>query len=180
MLQTLTQNIAGWDEYLGERIFGWNGNRVLDTLMVWLTRSGDGYLYLPAGVFLLLFDIHNTFPLVLAGLIAFSIELPVQRILKHTIRRCRPFERNTGIQNLVRPPDKFSFPSGHTAGAFLMAAIFTSLHPNASIPLFVWAGGVGLSRIYNGVHYPTDVLAGGTLGVASAVAGLYIVSILPI
>ncbi len=174
MLQTITQNIAGWDEQLCMRISGLNGNRMLDTVMRLLTRSGDGYLYAPAAILLLIFDPQTSLHLVLAGLAAFSIELPIQQILKHKIKRSRPFENVGGIRNLVHPPDKFSFPSGHTAAAFLMAVLVSSFYPFMTAPLFVWAAGVGISRIYNGVHYPTDVLAG-LLGLAGATTGINII-----
>jgi membrane-associated phospholipid phosphatase len=63
-----------------------------------------------------------------------------------------------------------SFPSGHTSGAFALATSLTIVHPKwyVAIPSFAWAGMVGYSRLYLGVHYPTDVLAGAVVGAGSA------------
>jgi undecaprenyl-diphosphatase len=79
--------------------------------------------------------------------------------VKHLARRERPDSRLTGLRHLVHPPDRFSFPSGHTAGAFLMASLTHSSSPSPR--RFPTCGRRrGLFRIYNGVHYPTDVLMG--------------------
>jgi membrane-associated phospholipid phosphatase len=61
-----------------------------------------------------------------------------------------------------------SFPSGHAAGAFSLAAIFSSRYPHLRIPLYILATAVGISRIYCGRHYPSDVLIGAVIGYSAA------------
>ncbi len=81
------------------------------------------------------------------GLVVFGI--------KQSIRRKRPLEDELGDP---------SFPSGHTSIAFSMATIFGHQYPKWRIPLYVGAGLVGLSRIYLGRHYASDVLMGAAVG----------------
>jgi undecaprenyl-diphosphatase len=78
------------------------------------------------------------------------------------------------ISNLVSLPDEFSFPSGHTAAAFLMATILGAFYPVMVAPGFIIATFVGVSRIYNGVHFPADVVVGSVIGILSAKIGLVI------
>lgn len=60
-----------------------------------------------------------------------------------------------------------SFPSGHTTCAFTQAYILSHYYPKASIPAYVFASAIGLSRIYIREHYPTDIIASVALGVAT-------------
>ena len=79
------------------------------------------------------------------------------------------------IARLITPSDKFSFPSGHTAAAFVFANIVVAFFPSLSIPLYLFATLVGLSRVMLGVHYPGDILAGMVLGLACSWAALALV-----
>ena len=175
MIESFTARITDWDSRVCSRIFRWNGKARLDALMLWLTRSGDGYLYVPFGLLLYAIDNSGVILVAAAGGLAFLIELPVQKTLKHLIKRSRPFASVPGIHHLVKPPDQFSFPSGHTAGAFIIAVVSGSVHAFLLPVLLIWGAAVGVSRVYNGVHYPTDVIAGAVLGSLSAYAGLTIV-----
>ena len=69
-----------------------------------------------------------------------------------------------------------SFPSGHTATAFALATSLSIRYPKWYViaPSALWACSVGISRMNEGVHYPTDVLAGAALGAGFAVANIYI------
>lgn len=67
-----------------------------------------------------------------------------------------------------------SFPSGHTCAAISMALVLAQNFPHASLLLFTLAVMVGISRIYLGVHYPTDVIAGGAIGYFSCSIAPYI------
>ena len=140
--------------------------------MKFATYSADSYYYLLLLTSIWVFHREVGAPLLLAAILSFAVEVPLQHVIKVLVRRNRPFERFKEIQFILPPPDRFSFPSGHTAGAFLLAILLSSFYPVLSLPLFVWAGGVGLSRIYLGVHYPSDVLAGVLLGILSATAGI--------
>jgi undecaprenyl-diphosphatase len=87
---------------------------------------------------------------------------------KYLFDRARPFISDTEIAPLVKTPSSSSFPSGHSATAAAGTLTLCALYP-AFAPALLLAGVlVALSRIYLGVHYPFDVLAGVFIGTATA------------
>jgi membrane-associated phospholipid phosphatase len=85
--------------------------------------------------------------------------------IKLVVRRQRP--ELAGLPPITRTPTTLSFPSAHASAAFAGACLYTRLGLPA-VPLYALATGLALSRLYLGVHYPSDVLAGAALGAAVA------------
>lgn len=131
-----------------------------------MTRAGDGWLYPVLAVWQFA-TVTVTFRWFLTALFSYIIEMTFQLTIKNLSGRRRPFNRFPGIKNLVAPPDQYSFPSGHTAVATVSAIIFSVGYPPATPVFIVFAALVGFSRVYLGVHYPTDVIVGVLLGIFS-------------
>lgn len=138
--------------------------RWLDIVMVILTQLGGGWPSLSLGAILYLSGGSNLGIRLILGTI--SLWLVVETV-KTIVDRTRPYGtleavRLVGMKALGR-----SFPSGHTAQAFFVASLFIqyfSLSTWSALGLYTIAGLVGFTRIYIGVHYPRDVLAGAMLG----------------
>ena len=91
---------------------------------------------------------------------------------KYLFDRARPFISDTGIAPLTKTPSSSSFPSGHSATAAAGALTLSAVYP-AFVPAFLLSGAlVALSRVYLGVHYPFDVLAGLLIGTVTAAVTL--------
>ncbi len=87
-------------------------------------------------------------------------------ILKNLVARTRPYEVIEGLTYIVMRPTDFSFPSGHAGCSFAVACImFRRLPRRYGIPALVLAILISLSRLYVGVHYPSDVLFGVISGI---------------
>jgi undecaprenyl-diphosphatase len=102
----------------------------------------------------------------LSALAAFVIDAFLTNgVLKHWMARPRPFITYEDIVPLIPPPTDYSFPSGHTTSSFAVAFVFFELLPKKwSLPALFIAAGIAFSRLYLGVHYPTDVLGGILVG----------------
>jgi undecaprenyl-diphosphatase len=81
-------------------------------------------------------------------------------------QRPRPCQIEPHCWSKVLPPDRFSFPSGHTMTAFSIALVVSYFYPSLEGMLFFAALSIALSRIVLGMHYLSDVLAGMVIGVA--------------
>ncbi len=94
----------------------------------------------------------------------------IVNLLKHSINKVRPFITYPFITKLSDGGSS-SFPSGHTSDAFVLAAALSLGYPKwyIIVPAYLWAFAVGYSRMYLGVHYPSDVLAGIITGTSAAV-----------
>jgi membrane-associated phospholipid phosphatase len=82
-------------------------------------------------------------------------------VIKQIVRRPRP--QLPGLPALTSTPTRLSFPSAHASTSVAGAISYARLGLPA-VPLFALAKGLALSRLYLGVHYPSDILAGGLLG----------------
>lgn len=150
----------------------------MDVLTVWFKQisslGNNGLIWVVLGLALLAMKkTRMTGLLVLAALI---VMLGINdAVLKNAVQRIRPFLVDPAIKNLVQAHG-YSFPSGHTASAFAAAGVLWQRSPK-------WCGAaallvavlIALSRIYLGVHYPSDVLGGALIGsgIAWLVVKLY-------
>jgi undecaprenyl-diphosphatase len=87
-------------------------------------------------------------------------------LLKLWVERDRPPLANPEPRTLVDLPTTHSFPSGHATVAFACATVLALAVPRLAVPLYALAALIAWSRVYVGVHYPFDVVAGAVLGVA--------------
>lgn len=174
-MRAISDNLIFWDEIFLKSVCRLKHYRLIATIIPVVSRSADGYLYPIMALAFMLVDHRIGWMLFLSAIVAFGIELPLYKIIKHIVRRSRPCDALYSIECRMRAADRFSFPSGHTAGAFVMATVISFFFPFISPVFFAWAGLVGLSRIYLGVHYPTDVLAGMIVGGGSGFIGISIV-----
>lgn len=145
-------------------------NAILDETMPWISNLGDSWA---AWIFILMMIAINHKPIE-GGLkkgiylsLIYGFVSASQLAIKHLIDRLRPFLEQDAIVRAVCPTD-FSFPSGHAATAFMMAVILSIQFPRYKYAFYFLACLVGFSRVYLGVHYPSDVIAGAIIGYAIA------------
>lgn len=143
----------------------------------WVSKSGDGHLYIVLALLIWLLDNRAGALFLIAGSIAFAIELPIYWVTKNSFKRRRPQEISNLLQAHIIPSDRYSLPSGHTAAAFVMATLIGHFYPSFYPLAFVWSALIGAARILLGVHFLTDVVIGAVLGFSAAQLAL---SYLPI
>ena len=99
----------------------------------------------------------------------------VVSLLKGVSDRARPPLADPTLQVVGAVPDSTSFPSGHSATAFAAAVVVGFAYPRLRLPLLALAALVALSRVYLGMHYWSDVLAGSLLGVAIGLTTVWLI-----
>ncbi|BCJ87771.1 phosphatase PAP2 family protein [Effusibacillus dendaii] len=152
----MINGIAGHNHALDRLValFTTYGPTLFGLLLVWIWFSRKGNL------------INNRKTAILAVLAAL-VALAINQLIGSIYSRPRPFVNHT-VNLLVSHSADFSFPSDHSAGAFALAFALLRLRNRFAKPLLVLAVLLGLSRIYVGAHYPTDVLGGvGTAAIAN-------------
>jgi membrane-associated phospholipid phosphatase len=100
----------------------------------------------------------------------FVVSSIVTQSMKRIFKRDRPYVTYPYIINRYVGSSSYSFPSGHTSSAFCTATSLSLLFPKwyVTVPSYLYAATVGYARMYQGVHYPSDVIAGALVGAGSA------------
>ena len=146
-------------------------NDFLTPIFKFITSLGDeGLVWIAIAVFLLFIKKYRKVGWMvgvsLLGSLIFN-----NFILKNIVARPRPYRMLEELTILIPEPGEFSFPSGHTSSSFAAGVVLYMMLPKKyGIPAMILAFLMGISRLYVGVHYPTDVLGGMVMGALLAVA----------
>ena len=145
---------------------------VLNFFMKTITYLGeDGLFWIILAVVLCLFRKKRRFGVFLAGALLIEVlfnELGLESIFERPTGASLPPERR-------QRPSSFSFPSGHTASSFAAATVLFCANKEWGTPALVLAALIGFSRVYCGVHYCTDVLAGMLVGIVVGIAAYFLI-----
>jgi undecaprenyl-diphosphatase len=162
------------DHRLMRRVHRWRAPRWFRIFMIVTTRLGDGWLWYAVGMILLLYGGDRRFLAIGAGASAAAAGILLFRTLKRTSRRQRPCEIEPHCWASILPPDKYSFPSGHSITAFALALSIGLFYPDLQGCLLAVAFLIATSRIILGMHFLSDVLAGSAIGAAIGFASYHI------
>jgi len=156
-----SSSLLSLDHRLGDWVVdhrvGW-----LDWFFVWLSRIGsDGLVWIAIAIALALARRRPEIALLVAA--AAWLGIGESSLLKAVIPRERPHDHP-----LVAPLHTHSFPSGHAASSFAAATVLSRFEPRLRLWFNALAAAIAFSRVYVGVHWPSDVIGGALLGVATA------------
>lgn len=157
--------IATRDLVVMRRCNNWMAPRWVRLWMIWATRGGDGWLWYAVGLAVLLFGGEGRFQAVGAASAAGAVGVGLFVILKKLANRPRPCAIAPHAWATLLPPDRFSFPSGHTMTAFAVITPLLIWSPEMALGLVFCALSIAVSRVLLGMHFLSDVVAGGVLGV---------------
>ncbi len=178
-METLLQidgNILLWiQEYIR--------NDFLDPIVKFITHSGDhGYLWI--GLLMVLLCIPKTRKAAIIGAATLLLTFIVTNLcLKPLVARIRPYEVVEGLTRIIEKQSDRSFPSGHTANSMAVGVSLWLISRKyeligdkklyfpkaAGWIVLIWSVLIGLSRLYVGVHYPTDVIGGALVAIIDTV-----------
>lgn len=165
---TMLQFIAARDHKLMRKVNQWPAPKWVRLWAIAATRAGDGWLWCLAGLTVLLFGgSERLIALASAGLAAL-VGVGLFIVIKKVSGRKRPCEIEPHCWARLLPPDRFSFPSGHTITAFAVSIAFGMFYPSFLAVLLFCAFSIAASRILLGMHFLSDVAVGALLGTGLA------------
>ena len=167
--------ISDRDHTLMRRVHRWHAPRWIRVWMLAATRGGDGWLWCAIGMAILLAGGGRRFLAVGAAALAATAGIAAFLSLKKATGRQRPCALEPHCWATLLPPDRFSFPSGHTITAFAVAVSLSLFYPELAAGLFFCALSVAASRILLGMHFLSDVVAGAAIGTALAYGAVWLV-----
>ncbi|GAB4169721.1 MAG: phosphatase PAP2 family protein [Wenzhouxiangellaceae bacterium] len=143
-------------------------------LLAAVSRLGDGWIWYALMIILALgAGLEGLVAALQMGVTAL-VSVALYKFLKHRLVRERPFVVSPDITLGTAPLDRYSFPSGHTMHAVMFTVIAVHWFPALAVVLIPFAVLVALSRVVLGLHYPSDVVAGGLLGWGLAELALWL------
>lgn len=147
---------------------------LLDYIMAFFSYIGEaGGIWLISAIIMLVFrKTRSTGVMIIVAVFAGYLIGEVG--IKNIVGRLRPFRVNTDIVLNITPPSGYSFPSGHSCSSFAAATVIFMRNKKLGIFALVVASLVAFSRLYNYVHFPSDVICGIILGIICAVVTVYV------
>lgn len=151
----------------------------MDGFWIFITSLADkGWFWILLAVILLFFRKTRVAGVTVLVALIFN-HVMTNMILKDLVGRPRPYVASDEIVTLIKQLSSYSFPSGHTSSSFAAAFVLYRMLPKkAGILALVLAGMIGFSRMYVGVHYPTDVLGGIVVAFMCSVWAHYLVQVI--
>lgn len=145
-------------------------NDVLDKIMPYVSKINNaGILAIITVVILVLWKKYRAVGLTAFGSLGVEYII-VNLLIKPNVQRTRPFVMEETLQLLGSTPLDYSFPSGHTGSAFAVATVMLLCLPaKYGVTAVIISALIAFSRLYNGAHYPTDVLGGMLIGIITGV-----------
>src|SRR5919106_6861165 len=156
--------IQRWDSQLCERLNVDLRRRALLGAMRVISWLGNGIFWYALMLGLLLADTREAAMPVLHMAFVAAVCTCCYKMVKRTTVRSRPYEVNPLVSAGAAVPDRFSFPSGHTLHAVSFSLVAGFYYPSLWIILGPFTVLTAVSRVALGLHYPSDVIAGGALG----------------
>ncbi|SEG04806.1 undecaprenyl-diphosphatase [Eubacterium ruminantium] len=143
---------------------------VMDKIMWFFSVIGNGGI-LPIALTIILLIFVKTRKIGVEAVISLLLTFIIANlIIKNAVDRARPYETYTYLESLIGKMVDSSFPSGHASNTFAVAVAILLNNRKIGIPVTIVAVIMAFSRMYNVVHYPTDVIAGILIGTVIAVA----------
>ncbi len=168
-------SLSAPDYMLMHRVNRWMAPAWVRWWMIGATRGGDGWFWAACGLILLLSHDAARYSALLSAALSTFCGILLFRVLKIAVGRQRPCEKEPHCWAKLLPPDRFSFPSGHSITAFAVAVPLGHFYPAAEPGLLFLAFNVAISRILLGMHFLSDVLAGVLLGVGLGYSAVWFV-----
>jgi undecaprenyl-diphosphatase len=173
-LDATLARLQHWDERVCVRINRGARQRPVVLCLQAVSWLGDGIFWYALMLALLVADPSGAAMPVLHMAFAGAVCTCCYKMVKRSTARARPYEANLPVLAGAGVLDRFSFPSGHTLHAVAFSLVACAHYPALGMLLWPFTLLTALSRVALGLHYPSDVIAGGALGAIIAGASFFI------